>query len=106
MTVDPHHPTLHEARDLDAGWFVLHYGRTGYHMLVRSVEKLEDEIVVTFADQSTDHWRLGDLVHAAPPAPGPVGEYVHPDGSRGPRGVTQDELDASHAAYQSRPPEG
>lgn len=80
MPLDPHHPTLHYAEDLAEGWFVLHHGQANNHKLVSQVTKNEGDVLVTFSDGSTDHWRHNDTIHAAPPVPAPVegAEYESP----------------------------
>lgn len=83
MSLDPHHPTLHYAEDLDVGWFVLHLGQTGNNKLVTQVVKNMGDVLVTFSDGTTEHWRHNDTIHAAPPVPAPVdgAEYKNPNAS-------------------------
>jgi hypothetical protein len=66
-------PTLHYAREIDAGWSVLRGG--GIPSLVERVELTDTQIVVFFAERDaagrpiTDAWGLGDSdrVHALLP---------------------------------------
>ena len=65
--VHPDHPTLFYARDIKKGWTLLNYPPSASP--VRSVEKTEDRIWVTFEDDKTDSWGLtdDDRVHARLP---------------------------------------
>jgi hypothetical protein len=62
--LDPVHPTLYLASDLDVGWTVLHY--RGGSAEVASVERSDDLITVHFVNGAPDSWGPQDRVHATP----------------------------------------